>query len=50
MGIYKNNTIIGGAFSITGMQQDHKGFAFDLQLLGYEFDFNFYDNRHHEDY
>lgn len=50
MGLYKNNSIIGFSFNITGMQQDHKGFSFNLELLGYNFDFTFYDHRHHEDY
>lgn len=50
VGLYKNNSIIGGSFGITGMQQDHKGFHFDIELLGYQIDFIFYDNRHYEDY
>lgn len=50
MGLYKNNSILGFSFNITGLKQDHKGFSFDVELLGYSFDFNFYDNRHHEHY
>lgn len=48
IGIYKNNSIIGGSFSITGFKQDHAGFSFDVELLGYNLDFTFYDNRHYE--
>lgn len=50
VGLYKNNSIVGGSFGITGFKQDHKGFNFDLELLGYNFDFIFYDNRHRDEY
>lgn len=49
LGIYRNNAIIGGSFSITGFKQDHAGFSFDIELLGYNLDFTFYDNRHYEE-
>jgi hypothetical protein len=49
-GLYKTSTIIGGSVGITSFAQDHKGFSFDIELLGYQFDCMFYDNRHHEDY
>lgn len=50
VGVYKTNAILGGSFGVTGLYQDHKGFNFDIELLGYSFDFNFYDNRHYEHY
>jgi len=50
VGIYKTNAIIGGSFGITGLKQDHRGFNFDLELLGYQLDFIFYDNRHADMY
>lgn len=50
VGVYKTNAILGGSFGVTGLYQDHKGFNFDIELLGYRFDFNFYDNRHYEHY
>lgn len=50
IGLYKTNEIIGTSFTVTGFKQDHKGFSFDLGLFGYNFDFQFLDNRHHEYY
>lgn len=49
VGVYRNNAIIGCSFGITGFKQDHAGFSFDIDLLGYNLDFTFYDNRHYED-
>lgn len=48
-GIYRNNSIIGGSFKITGLREDHAGFGFDLELLSWNLDFIFYDNRHFDD-
>lgn len=48
--IYKDNSIIGCAIDITaGLKRDHAGFHFDVQLLGYNIDFIFYDNRHYDE-
>ena len=49
IGVYKNNAIIGGSFGITGFRQDHAGFNFDLEFMGYNLDFVFYDNRHYNE-
>jgi len=49
VGYYRNNSIIGGSFGITGFKRDHSGFHFDFELFGYQLDFIFYDNRHYED-
>ena len=49
IGFYRNNAIIGGSFGITGFKQDHAGFNFDIELLGYNLDFIFYDNRHYNE-
>ena len=46
-GIYRNNSIIGGSFGITSVKQDHAGFSFDIELLGWNLDFVFYDHRHY---
>lgn len=43
--ITKGSGIIGGSLSITA-RQDHAGFSFDIDLLGYNLFFIFYDNRH----
>lgn len=48
-GVYRNNSIIGGSFGITGFRQNHAGFHFDLELLGWNLDFIFYDNRHYDE-
>jgi hypothetical protein len=48
--LYRTNGIVGFGFSITGFQQDHRGVGFDLDLLGWNLDFTWYDNRHSEDY
>lgn len=49
IGLYKNNNIFEFGFGITGFKQDHAGFHFDVGLLGYNVDFIFYDNRHHDE-
>ena len=49
VGIYRNNSIIGGSFGVTGFKQDHAGFHFDLELFGWNLDFIFYDNRHYDE-
>jgi hypothetical protein len=48
--VYKNNTLIGGSLSVTSYNQDHRGFSFDIELLGYQLEFLLYDNRHKEEY
>lgn len=50
IGLYRTNGIVGFGFSITGFQQDHRGVGFDLDLLGWNLDFTWYDNRHSGDY
>ena len=49
IGVYRNNSIIGASFSITGFKQDHSGFSFDIELFGCHLDFVFYDNRHYNE-
>lgn len=49
IGLYKNNCIFECSFGITGFKHDHAGFSFDIGLLGYDFDFIFYDNRHYNE-
>ena len=49
VGIYRNSSIIGGSFCITGFKQDHAGFSFDIELLGWCLDFIFYDQRHYNE-
>lgn len=49
VGLYRTNAIVGGSFGITGFKQDHVGFNFDIDLLGYTLDFIFYDNRHYDE-
>ena len=49
IGFYRNNAIIGGSFGITGFKQYHAGFNFDIELLSYNLDFIFYDNRHYDE-
>ena len=46
--ICKNNFIIGFTFDFT-MRQDHAGFGFDFDFLGWNIDFRFYDSRHWND-
>jgi len=49
IGIYRNSSIIGGSFGIDSFKQDHAGFSFDIELLGWNLDFMFYDNRHYDE-
>ena len=48
IGLYKTNTIIGGSVSIHP-RRDHGGFSFDIDVLGFMFEFDFYDSRHWDD-
>lgn len=48
-GIYQDNSIIGFGFGIIAGKRDHVGFHFDIQLLGYNFDFMLYDDRHYDE-
>lgn len=43
---YKHSSIFGFSFTLAPIAQDHAGIRFDIGLLGYTFDFNFYDSRH----
>jgi hypothetical protein len=43
--VFKDNTILSFSFRLT-TRQDHAGLVMDLGMLGYSFNFNFYDNRH----
>lgn len=45
--LYENNDIIGFSFTLTVGKRDHKGFSFELALLGYNIECMFYDNRHY---
>lgn len=45
IGLYRNDSILGFSFGITA-RRDHAGFSWDIDLLGYQIDFIFYDNRH----
>ena len=49
VGIYRNNSIVGGSVGITGFKQNHAGFSFDIELLGWDLDFTFYDHRHYDE-
>lgn len=49
MGIYRNNSVVGCSLNITGFRHDHAGFSFDLELLGWNFNVEFYDRRHHDE-
>lgn len=49
LGFYKTSGLLGFSFNIDSFHFDHAGFSFDLELFGYQFDFEFYDNRHYED-
>lgn len=49
LGLYKTNSIIGVGFNIDSFYYDHAGFSFDVSVFGYEFDFQFYDNRHFDE-
>lgn len=43
--VLKDPSIVAFSFRLAG-RQSHGGLYFDLGLLGYSFNFNFYDNRH----
>ena len=43
--VLKNNTVVSFVFRLT-TRQDHSGLRLELGLLGYSFDFKFYDSRH----
>ena len=43
--VIKDTTILSFMFRLT-TRQSHGGLYFDLGILGYSFNFNFYDNRH----
>jgi len=49
LGLYKTSSLLGFGFNIDSFYYDHAGFSFDIDLLGYQFDFEFYDNRHHDE-
>lgn len=49
LSIYRITTIVGFSFSVSGSKQDHAGFSFSFELLGYGIDFHFYDNRHYSE-
>jgi hypothetical protein len=46
--IYKHSTIVSVNFSWS-IRKDHAGLNIGVGLLGYCFDFNFYDSRHWND-
>lgn len=43
--VYKDNTLVSLMFRLS-TRTDHGGLSMELGLLGYSFNFNFYDNRH----
>lgn len=43
--LMKTSTLLGFSFAFTS-RCDHAGVRVNIGLLGYELDFNFYDNRH----
>jgi len=43
---YKHSSLLGFSFTFAPTAQDHAGVQFVIELLGYVFDFNFYDTRH----
>lgn len=45
-GFYKTDVLLSTSLRITTSAQEHKGFSIELGLVGYSFDFTFYDNRH----
>ena len=50
IGLYRTSDIIGAGFHITSLTRDHRGASLDIELLGYRFDFTYYDTRHYGDY
>jgi hypothetical protein len=47
--LYRNACLFEFSFGITSFKQDHTGFNFDVGLVGYNFEFEFYDNRHYHE-
>lgn len=43
--VFKDNTIVSFSFKLS-TRTDHAGVNIDMGLLGYTFNFNFYDIRH----
>lgn len=43
--LMKTHSLLGFSFDYT-TRRDHAGVRVNIGLLGYELDFNFYDNRH----
>jgi hypothetical protein len=43
--LLKDSSIVSFMFRLAG-RQSHGGLSIELGLLGYSFNFNFYDNRH----
>ena len=43
--VFKDTTILSFMFRLA-TRQSHGGLSMELGLLGYSFNFNFYDNRH----
>jgi hypothetical protein len=43
--VVKDTSLVSCSFKLT-TQTDHSGLYMDLGFLGYNFSFNFYDNRH----
>lgn len=48
IGLYKSSNIIGTTISFHP-RRDHGGFSFDIALLGFMFEIEFYDSRHWND-
>lgn len=49
IGIYRNNSIVGGSVNVKSFRQDHAGVSIDLELLSWNFNFEFYDRRQHNE-
>ena len=47
--LLRNTCIVAFNVDISNFTRDHAGFTFDVGLLGYWFDFSFYDNRHYDE-
>lgn len=43
--VYKDTSIVSFSVQLTA-RRDHSGLSIELGLVGYSFNFNFYDNRH----
>lgn len=48
VGIYRSASIIGLSLGVRLGKCDHAGFYVKIELLGYNFEFEFYDGRHYE--